>query len=145
VPWDGLADAVSSAQAVFHLAGAGIADKRWSEARKRELLTSRTETGRRIVEAIQGGPVRTVAHTRPVDVALNQSGLLQRLEVLGDGGLCEGQLLHDLAAQARLPLGEGLEDGDAGGVPEGFRPFCQLDAFRGEGLGGCCSHDVSCG
>jgi len=54
VPWDGLADAVSSAQAVFHLAGAGIADKRWSEARKRELLTSRTETGRRIVEAIQG-------------------------------------------------------------------------------------------
>ena len=51
-----------------------------------------------LVEAIQGGPVRTVAHTRPVDVALNQSGLFQRLEVLRDGGLGERQLLHDLTA-----------------------------------------------
>jgi len=75
-------------------------------------------------------------------MSLNQSGLLQRLEVLRDGGLSERQLLHKLTAQARLPLGEGLEDGDAGGVPEGFRPRRQLDGFRGEGLGGCCNHDI---
>ena len=95
-----------------------------------------------LVEAVQGSSVRTVAHARPVNVPLNQSSPLQRLKVLGDGGLREGQFRHDFAAQARLPLGEGLEDGDAGGVPEGFRPRRQLDGFRGEGLGGCCSHDV---
>ena len=54
VPWDGLPDAVSGAQAVIHLAGAGIADKRWSAQRKAELRSSRIATGRRVAEAIAG-------------------------------------------------------------------------------------------
>ena len=54
VPWDGLPDAVSGAQAVIHLAGAGVADKRWSTQRKAELRSSRIDTGRRVVEAIAG-------------------------------------------------------------------------------------------
>ena len=53
VPWDGLPDAVSGSQAVIHLAGAGVADRRWTAKRKEELRTSRIETSRRVVEAIQ--------------------------------------------------------------------------------------------
>ena len=36
----------------MHLAGAGVADKRWSAGRKRELRDSRIDTARRIVAAI---------------------------------------------------------------------------------------------
>lgn len=52
--WDELAGAVEDAGAVVHLAGAGIADKRWSEGRKRLLRDSRIETARRVVQAIRG-------------------------------------------------------------------------------------------
>ncbi len=51
--WDDLANAVAGSDAVVHLAGAGVADKRWSAARKRELRESRVDTARRIVAAIQ--------------------------------------------------------------------------------------------
>ena len=50
--WDDLPAAVAEADAVVHLAGAGVADKRWSAARKRELRDSRIDTARRIVAAI---------------------------------------------------------------------------------------------
>jgi uncharacterized protein (TIGR01777 family) len=53
VPWEGLPDAVSGSQAVIHLAGAGVADRRWTATRKEELRTSRIETSRQVVEAIQ--------------------------------------------------------------------------------------------
>lgn len=52
VGWDALATAVEGTDAVVHLAGAGIADKRWSAARKRELRASRIETAEQIVAAI---------------------------------------------------------------------------------------------
>jgi uncharacterized protein (TIGR01777 family) len=37
------ADALAGVEAVVHLAGAGIGDKRWTAARKREILESRTK------------------------------------------------------------------------------------------------------
>ena len=51
--WDDLPAAVAGADAVVHLAGAGVADKRWSAARKRELRDSRIDTAQQIVVAIQ--------------------------------------------------------------------------------------------
>ncbi len=51
--WDGLADAVSGAAGVIHLAGEGIVDQRWSSARKAALRESRVTTTRQVVEAIQ--------------------------------------------------------------------------------------------
>lgn len=39
--------------AVVHLAGAGIADKPWTEERKREILESRTNTTRLLIEALR--------------------------------------------------------------------------------------------
>lgn len=38
---------------IVHLAGAGIADKRWSPARIQELITSRTETARLLCRTVQ--------------------------------------------------------------------------------------------
>lgn len=53
--------AVASADAIIHLAGAGIADERWSDARKREILESRTQSTALLAEALQKIPnhVRT--------------------------------------------------------------------------------------
>lgn len=46
---DGLIDDVDT---LFHLAGAGVADKRWSESYKREILKSRTEGTHQVVSAL---------------------------------------------------------------------------------------------
>ena len=51
--WDGLADAVSGAAGVVNLAGEGIVDQRWSNARKAALRDSRIDTTRQVVQAIQ--------------------------------------------------------------------------------------------
>jgi uncharacterized protein (TIGR01777 family) len=57
VQWDGKTsrgwvEVVEETDAVINLAGAGIADKRWTDNRKVELLNSRLEPGRAVVEAI---------------------------------------------------------------------------------------------
>ena len=39
--------------AVIHLAGAGVADRRWTEKRKKQILESRTQSSRLLFEAIQ--------------------------------------------------------------------------------------------
>lgn len=46
------ASALEGVDAVVHLAGAGIGDKRWSEARKREVLESRTRSTALLAEAV---------------------------------------------------------------------------------------------
>ncbi|MEU6425470.1 TIGR01777 family oxidoreductase [Microbispora sp. NPDC046973] len=51
--------ALEGADAVVHLAGAGIGDRRWSEAYKRELVDSRVSGTRTLAEALartKGGP-----------------------------------------------------------------------------------------
>lgn len=46
-------DALAQADAIIHLAGAGIADKRWSAARKREIMDSRVQSTQLLVDALQ--------------------------------------------------------------------------------------------
>ncbi|MBS1765884.1 MAG: TIGR01777 family oxidoreductase [Acidobacteria bacterium] len=50
--YDALSSVLDGADALFNLAGASIAGKRWTEAYQRELVTSRVDTTRRLVEAI---------------------------------------------------------------------------------------------
>jgi uncharacterized protein (TIGR01777 family) len=45
--------AVYQADYIIHLAGAAIADKRWTEVRKREIINSRTESTRLLFESIK--------------------------------------------------------------------------------------------
>jgi uncharacterized protein (TIGR01777 family) len=53
--------AVEAADAVIHLAGEPLADKRWSPARKESLRASRIESTRRVVEAMGGRPAVLVS------------------------------------------------------------------------------------
>lgn len=52
------AQAIATADAVVHLAGAGIADERWTDARKREILESRTESTALLVKTLRETPNR---------------------------------------------------------------------------------------
>ena len=61
IGWDGLPDAVAGAAGVVHLAGAGIADQRWSASRKEELRSSRLEGTGAVVEAIRASGEKPAA------------------------------------------------------------------------------------
>jgi uncharacterized protein len=52
------AQAVATADAIVHLAGAGIADERWTDARKREILESRTQSTALLAKALRETPNR---------------------------------------------------------------------------------------
>lgn len=49
-------DAIAKADYIIHLAGAGVADKRWSEKRKQEIIHSRTQSSALIVKALKEIP-----------------------------------------------------------------------------------------
>lgn len=86
VSWDPAArrlepSALGDVDGIVHLAGAGIADRRWTESRKRELLDSRVNGTAAVAEALATAPARhrflisasgvhfygTATGTRPVD------------------------------------------------------------------------------
>lgn len=48
--------AIQTADHIVHLAGAGIADERWTDARKNEILTSRTESTELLAQALDRNP-----------------------------------------------------------------------------------------
>ncbi|MHC4808797.1 MAG: TIGR01777 family oxidoreductase [Planctomycetota bacterium] len=54
-PWQ---QAIDGQDAVIHLAGAGIADRRWTPSYKRLLQTSRIDSSHQVVEAIRQADVR---------------------------------------------------------------------------------------
>ena len=49
-------DAFSKADVIIHLAGASVAEKRWTKKRKREIVDSRVESGKFIVDCIRSLP-----------------------------------------------------------------------------------------
>ena len=49
-------DAISAADFIVHLAGAGIADKRWTKKRKKEIRDSRVKSSELIVKSLQEIP-----------------------------------------------------------------------------------------
>ncbi|NCI48022.1 TIGR01777 family oxidoreductase [Sediminibacterium soli] len=51
-------DAIAASDHIIHLAGEGVADKRWSEKRKQQLLESRTRTSSLLVKALEEIPNR---------------------------------------------------------------------------------------
>ena len=55
------ADAIATADYIIHLAGAGVADKRWTKKRKAEILQSRTESSALIVKALNEIPNKVKA------------------------------------------------------------------------------------
>ena len=61
-------EAIASADHIIHLAGAGVADKRWTEKRKQEILKSRTESSKLIVKALTEIPnhIKTVVSSSAI-------------------------------------------------------------------------------
>ena len=61
-------EAISNADYIIHLAGAGVADKRWSEERKKEIVNSRTQSSALIVKALTDFPnkVRAVVSSSAI-------------------------------------------------------------------------------
>lgn len=49
-------DAIKKADYIIHLAGAGVIDKKWTEDYKKEIMTSRTESSRLIIDALKTKP-----------------------------------------------------------------------------------------
>ncbi|MEM7125846.1 MAG: TIGR01777 family oxidoreductase [Chloroflexota bacterium] len=63
IEWDGLTatgwgETVDGADAIVNLAGSGIADARWSSARKKLIVDSRVHAGRAVMEAIEGSSTK---------------------------------------------------------------------------------------
>jgi uncharacterized protein len=50
------ADAISKADYIINLAGAGVADKRWTKKRKLEIVSSRVNSGKLIVDSLKTIP-----------------------------------------------------------------------------------------
>jgi uncharacterized protein len=50
------AAAIAKADYIIHLAGAGVADKRWTEARKKEIQSSRTESSKLLIKGLKETP-----------------------------------------------------------------------------------------
>ncbi|GAB4094476.1 epimerase [Flaviaesturariibacter terrae] len=50
------AEALAAADAIVNLAGAGVADKRWTESRKQEIVQSRVQAGQLLVNALRTLP-----------------------------------------------------------------------------------------
>lgn len=61
-------EAIAKADHIIHLAGAGVADKRWSKKRKQEIVNSRTESSALIVKALTENPnkVKTVVSSSAI-------------------------------------------------------------------------------
>ncbi len=53
--------ALKEADYVIHLAGAGVADKRWTESRKKEILESRTRSSALLLKCLQNNPNKVKA------------------------------------------------------------------------------------
>jgi uncharacterized protein (TIGR01777 family) len=49
-------EAISNTDAIIHLAGASVAEKRWTKKRKEEILLSRVESGKLLIHALQSNP-----------------------------------------------------------------------------------------
>lgn len=54
-------DAISKADYIIHLAGAGIADKRWTKKRKKEIVESRVKSGELLVKSLKEIPNKVKA------------------------------------------------------------------------------------
>lgn len=61
-------EAIEQADVIINLAGAGVADKRWTKARKQEIAESRVNSGNLIVKALSEIPNR-------VKLVINASGI----------------------------------------------------------------------
>lgn len=142
--WDPAGDRADPSEltdvdAVVNLAGAGVGDRRWSTAYKREILRSRVNGTRAVVEAIRksGRPVRLVNGSAVGFYGDRGEDLLTEESLPGTGFLSEVVRAWEGAAQPWLDAGGSVAFARTGIVASGaggaFAPLVRLTRF---GLGG---------
>ncbi len=113
-PWDpakgSLAEeAIRGADSIIHLAGAGVADERWTAGRKKEILESRTQSSRLLYEALQRTPhrVKTFLSASAIGMYGADRGeeLLTETSPAGDDFLAEVTKAWEGAVQPVAGLG----------------------------------------
>ena len=141
--WDGLAEFLDGTDAVFNLAGEGIADRRWSPRRKQRLLLSRVGRTEDLVEGIR-------ACSRRPAVLVNASAIgyygaqgdspVSELTASGQGFLAEvcraweaaALPARDLGVRVVLPRIGVVLSRNGGALPKMVRP---VQMFLGTRLG----------
>ncbi len=128
------AAALAEADALVHLAGAGVAEKRWSEKRKKEIVDSRVDSGALLVKAIGELPnkIKVVVGASAIgyygpDPAVPNTAPFQETDQPNDdflGRTCVlwENSLHPLKERLRLVQGRiGIVLANDGGAMEEFR------------------------
>ncbi len=101
-------EAVERADAVINLAGAGIADRRWSPSRKALIIKSRTATARLLQEAMARSASRPAVYLSAGAIGYygdRGETLLEETDEPGKGFLSESCLAWEGAARAVSELG----------------------------------------
>ncbi len=101
--------AVENADYIVHLAGAGVADERWTKARKKEILDSRTESARLLRDTLQKTGHRPKAFVSASGVGIygdDRGGeLLTETSTIGTDFLSEVSQAWETSAQTITALG----------------------------------------
>ena len=74
--------------------------------------------------------VDAVSHLGCLNGTLDETGILEFLEMLADGGLGDGQLVMDVTKVAFLPAGKELQYLYPGGMSQGLGKACYLLGFK---------------
>jgi uncharacterized protein (TIGR01777 family) len=106
--WEGLPSLLEGADAVINLAGEGIADKRWSAARKTDILDSRVEATARLVGAMRacGQPPAALVNASAIGyyIPKGETPIAETAEA-GSGFLAEVCQAWEAEAAAASALG----------------------------------------
>jgi uncharacterized protein (TIGR01777 family) len=138
--WDGKSAAgwgelANGAGAIVNLAGAGIADKRWSQERKREIRQSRIDAGKAVMEAITAASIKpgVLIQSSAVGYYGTQTGDAQVTESFAPGGDFLSKVCFDWEASTapaskqgvrRAVIRTGVVLSNAGGAfPKQVMPF----------------------
>jgi hypothetical protein len=71
-------------------------------------------------QTAQVAGLNAVTHARPIDIAADETGILEHFQVLRNRGLCHGKLIDQLAAHAGFTVRQDAQDADADGVADGL-------------------------
>ncbi len=102
-------EAIRAADCIIHLAGAGVADERWTTRRKKEILESRTRSSRLLYEGLQRTPngVKTFLSASAIGIYGGDRGeeLLTETSAPGNDFLAEVTKAWEGAVQPVAGLG----------------------------------------
>ena len=140
--WGELAD---GAGAIVNLAGAGIADKRWSQQRKQEIRQSRINAGKAVMEAITAAAIKpgVLIQSSAVGYYGTQTGDAQVTESFSPGGDFLSKVCFDWEASTAPAGKQGVRrvivrtgvvlSNEGGAFPKQVMPF---KFFAGGPVGG---------